>query len=123
MLAHGANIEEKDDRGLIPLLCLQKLKEKQFWRCVNAMRIQALQTKKETTVAMLVDQQLMNARSTSPTNTKRLLHVVLQTQESPASKVADNFKKRQEMDKIKQNKLALQKSLKLMIFSCRGFVV
>ena len=61
MLSHGANIEEKDDRGLTPLLCAAKSgkEEAVLTLCKHNADTAVTDEKGDTTVAMLVEQQLI----------------------------------------------------------------
>ena len=113
LLAHGANIEEKDDRGLTPLLCAAKAgKEKTVLAlCERNADTGVTDEKGETTVAMLVDQQLIECAFHLTDKYKASITRCSRNRKKvQRAKLLITLKKRQvEMDKIKQNKLALQK--------------
>ena len=113
LLAHGANIEEKDDRGLTPLLCAAKAgKEKTVLAlCERNADTGVTDEKGDTTVAMLVDQQLIECAFLLTDKYKASITRCSRNRKKvQRAKLLITLKKRQvEMDKIKQNKLALQK--------------
>jgi ankyrin repeat protein len=113
LLSRGANIEEKDDRGLTPLLCAAKAgkEEAVLTLCEHNADTGVTDEKGDTSVAMLVDQELIECAyiltdkyKASITRCSRIRKRVQR------AKLLITLKKRQvEMEQIKQNKLALQK--------------